>query len=117
MPRDSPFLIAVGWQFAIWGAIDLIFVIAGFRKNATLEVDDVAETASLVRALRFNGKWMNPMWLAMGVVLLIWGFAAHNNLSLLGHGAGVLDPSRISLRVRPRLSQSAHRCRMKRRDA
>ena len=91
----DPFYVALAWQFAIWGLIDLGFAfngLIGLRRTATL--DPAARDAAIVdtrakilAALKFN-RWLNALWLAMAVALLIWGYAVWSP-SLVGHGVGV----------------------------
>lgn len=92
--RD-PFYVALAWQFAIWGAIDLLFAISGeFGLRSVGRMSDGERDAEVMRrrekilgALRFN-RWLNAMWVAMGVALLIWGYSVWSP-SLVGHGVGV----------------------------
>ncbi|MEM8872749.1 MAG: hypothetical protein AAGD32_00690 [Planctomycetota bacterium] len=70
---------AFGWQFVIWGLIDLVFAATGLRAIGPM---DDAERAKLVDALSFSIKVLNPIWIISGVVLLAFG--------LWGHGLGVL---------------------------
>lgn len=88
---------AIGWQFAIWGAIDLIF--AGFgiaqsikasRTPATpqAEADEFLAAEKLLGTLRLNHQF-NVVYVSIGIALLVWAAVAHGP-ALLGHGAGVL---------------------------
>jgi len=82
---------AIGWQFAIWGGIDLIFALMGVRQCSRAKqglLDDLAEAESLRKSLRFNGG-LNWLWVALGTVLIAWG-AATASTTLVGHGIGVL---------------------------
>ncbi len=84
-------LAAIGWQFAIWGAIDLIFALLGLRQCRRADqdlLDDQAEATQLTKSLRFNGK-LNVLWVVIGLALFVPG-AMLGNASLIGHGVGVL---------------------------
>lgn len=92
--RD-PFYVALAWQFAIWGAIDLLFALngeLGLRKVGRM--DGAARDAEVLRrrekilgALRLN-RWLNVVWIATGVALLAWGYRAWSP-ALVGHGVGI----------------------------
>ena len=92
--RD-PFYVAVAWQFAVWGAIDLAFALngeRGLRQVRNLDPsprhEEIGRRRGLILgALRFN-RWLNALWVAMGVALLIWGYRSVSP-SLVGHGVGV----------------------------
>lgn len=86
------FRVAAGMQCAIWGAIDLVFAVAGVRQAARADrrlspPADVEEGQSLLRALSVSHK-MNWMWLAMGAGLAVWA-ASTANAGLWGHAVGV----------------------------
>lgn len=70
---------AFGWQFVIWGLIDLPFGLLGLRAKGPM---DELEREKLAGALRFSSRVLNPIWLLSAVVLLAFG--------LWGHGLGVL---------------------------
>ena len=91
----DPFYVALAWQFAIWGLIDLGFALngeIGLRRTSRLppgerEAELASTRTKILGALRFN-RWLNAMWIAMAVGLLIWGYAAWSP-GLVGHGVGV----------------------------
>ena len=93
--RD-PFYVALAWQFAIWGAIDLIFALSGEvglrRVGRMSESERDAEVMrrreKILGALRFN-RWLNAVWVATGIALLVWGYRSWSP-SLVGHGVGVV---------------------------
>ncbi|MEM6561624.1 MAG: hypothetical protein AAF656_08485 [Planctomycetota bacterium] len=70
---------AFGWQFVIWGLIDLIFAGLGLRAKGPM---DDAERGKLIDALGFSIRVLNPIWLGSAVILLAFG--------IWGHGLGVL---------------------------
>lgn len=89
--RSDVWLAAIGWQFVIWGAIDLIFSLLGLRQSNRAQrglADDRLEATQLIKSLRFNGK-LNVLWVLIGLGLLAPG-AVWGNASLIGHGVGVL---------------------------
>lgn len=94
-PGGDPFHLALAWQFAIWGLIDLGFAInglVGIRRTAKLDPAardaEIASTRTkILDALRFN-RWLNALWIAMAIALLIWGYAVWSP-GLVGHGIGV----------------------------
>ena len=91
----DPFHVALAWQFAIWGAIDLIFAVTGeFGLSGVSRMTGGVRDAEVMRrrekilgALRFN-RWLNAVWVTTGVALLVWGYWAWSP-SLVGHGVGV----------------------------
>lgn len=93
--RD-PFYVAMAWQFAIWGIIDLGFALSGFvglrtvgrMPGSTRDEEVMRRRGKILRALRFN-RWLNAVWVATGVALLVWGYSKWSP-SLVGHGAGVV---------------------------
>jgi hypothetical protein len=88
--------LAIAIEFAVWGAINLLFSISGFRGVAQVRSlgaasrDQTALTKAreILRLLRVNA-WLNLVWLTMGIALLIWGYMAWSP-SLAGHGTSVL---------------------------
>lgn len=87
--RGEPWVQAIGWQFAIWGMIDLVFAWMGvrqFRRSDRGEADDVAEATKLARTLRTSDK-MNWFWMLIGLTLIGAGVG---NVVVMAHGIGVL---------------------------
>lgn len=85
----EPWVRAIGWQFAIWGLIDLIFAWLGvgqFRRAERGEADDIAEATKLARTLRTSDK-MNWFWVLIGMTLIGAGVG---NMVVIAHGIGVL---------------------------
>ncbi|MDB5328731.1 MAG: hypothetical protein JWM57_4300 [Phycisphaerales bacterium] len=88
---------AIGWQFAIWGVIDLGFAGMGIAQSVKVsrtppcpqaEADEFLGAEKLLRTLRLNHQF-NTIYVLIGVALLVWAGLAHSP-ALLGHGAGVL---------------------------
>jgi hypothetical protein len=84
---------AVGWQFLIWGVIDLGFAVLGERHTRLArsrppdDLRDLAEARSLLAALSFS-KRLNLLYLATAIILAV--FACFNaSPSLYGHALGV----------------------------
>lgn len=92
--RD-PFFLALASQFVIWGLIDLAFAVHGLiglrsvgrLTGAARDAEVLARREKILAALHFN-RWLNAVWVATGVGLLIWGYVAWSP-SLVGHGLGV----------------------------
>jgi Na+/H+ antiporter NhaC len=88
----EPWVRAIGWQFAIWGAIALVFAWMGVRQSrraARGEVDDLAEAKQLAKTLRISDK-TNWVWVLIGLVLVVLGLIGTMNPVLIAHGVGVL---------------------------
>jgi hypothetical protein len=90
------FVGAIGSQFAIWGAIDLVFAVMGWRQSwkvagALPAAEELVEGVKLGDFLQFN-HWLNVAYVAVGCGLgLMAVFASGDGrLALAGHGAGVL---------------------------
>jgi len=98
---DDPltrFFVAVGMQFVIWGAIDLIFGLIGLQQARTADAipvysnqatGEIADAKKLAKTLIFSMK-LNWIWLVIGLALIVWGVSSNMNSSLLGNGVGVL---------------------------
>ncbi len=92
------FFNAVGWQFAIWGLIDLVIVAGGLIKSrravhrpldAEAVTRETADRQNLLRVLHFNKK-LNWMWVGLGVLVLAAGPFVTATAAVLGHGTGWL---------------------------
>jgi hypothetical protein len=89
----GPFLAALGLQFVIWGAVDLLLALNGARDrrrvDARGETTDVTaaerDRRRLVRLLRINAA-LDVVYLAVGAGLILLG----PDRVWAGHGAGVL---------------------------
>ena len=89
----GPFLRALGLQFVIWGAVDLVLALNGERDQRRVrargEAADVAaaerDRRRLVRLLRINAA-LDVVYLAVGAGLILFG----PDRVWAGHGTGVL---------------------------
>lgn len=92
----GPFVGAMGSQFAIWGAIDLVFAALGLKQAREADrmpvapdhEPDVREARKLLATLQVSHK-LNRVWLATAAGLGIWAALA-SSTSLWGHAVGVL---------------------------
>ena len=99
--NDAPntkFFMAMGMQFVIWGAINLVFGLLGLQQSRSVDsipvyanqaTNEASDAVKLMRTLRVTMK-MNWLWVACGLALIAWGVSTSMNTTLLGHGSGVL---------------------------
>jgi hypothetical protein len=88
--RD-PFYVALAMQFVAWGALNTLFAWRGILETKRFRGDApalLAKSVQIVRLLRLN-RWLNALWLAMGVSLLASGYWVWS-AGLAGHGVGIL---------------------------
>jgi uncharacterized membrane protein len=88
----EPWVRAIGWQFLIWGLIDLAFAWMGVRQSRRAGrggVDDHAEATQLAKTLRISDK-TNWFWMMIGLALVFAGAFAMQNPVIIAHGIGVL---------------------------
>lgn len=89
----GPFLRALGLQFVIWGAVDLVLALSGERDRRRVrtrgeEADAAAaerDRRRLVRLLRINAG-LDVAYVAVGIGLIAFG----PDRVWAGHGTGVL---------------------------
>ena len=92
----DPWYLAIGIEYAVWGAINLGFAISGLRgvahirslDSAARSVSAIRRTQELLRLLRIS-TWLNVVWLTLGAALVVCGYLAWSG-ALVGHGFGVL---------------------------